>query len=75
MLLFSVLAAQAQMKEGKVVYERSMQMRMRGMSTEAAAIVPESRKDNFELMFGNNQSLWQVIPGAEGITALSQVRE
>jgi len=66
LLLFSVLAAQAQMKEGKVVYERSMQMRMRGMSTEAAAIVPESRKDNFELMFGNNQSLWQVIPGEEG---------
>lgn len=66
LLLVSAFAAQAQMKEGKVVYERSMQMRIRGMSTEAAAIVPESRKDNFELMFGNNQSLWQVIPGEDG---------
>lgn len=60
------MAAQAQMKEGKVVYERTMQMRRPGMSAEVAQVIPQERKDNFELLFGNNQSLWQVIPNPDG---------
>ncbi len=64
--LFFSLIAQAQMKEGKVVYERTMQMRMRNINAQENAVLPETRKDNFELTFGNNQSLWQIIPNPEG---------
>ena len=57
--LASTLFASAQMKEGKVVYERTTQMRMRIQNPEVANMIPQSRKDNFELLFSNNQSLWQ----------------
>lgn len=53
------------MKEGKVVYERTMQMR-RLAGNEAENMLPRTRKDNYELLFGNNQSLYQVIPAADG---------
>jgi GLPGLI family protein len=70
LFLFCLLASffvNAQVKEGKVVYERTMQMqRPRDMDEEMARMIPPSRKDNFELMFGNNQSIWQVIPNPDG---------
>lgn len=53
------------MKEGKVIYERTMQMR-RLAGDEAASMIPPTRKDNYELLFGNNQSLYQVIPAPDG---------
>ena len=53
------------MKEGKVVYERTMQMRRPG-GDEASNMLPAARKDNYELLFGNNQSLYQLIPAADG---------
>lgn len=52
---------QAQQKEGKVIYERTMQMQIRindmpgGMEHQ----MPRTRTDKFELVFGNNQSLWK----------------
>jgi GLPGLI family protein len=65
--LFSGLFAGAQNKEGKVIYERTMQMRRpQGMNEEMARQIPAARTDNFELLFGNNQSLWRIIPKAEG---------
>ncbi|HEY0732245.1 MAG TPA: GLPGLI family protein, partial [Chitinophagaceae bacterium] len=64
-LLLMGSVSNAQMKEGKVVYERTIQMN-RIQDPEIAARVPRERKENFELMFGNNQSLWQVIPNADG---------
>jgi GLPGLI family protein len=65
--LFSAIAAEAQTKEGKVIYERVMQVRRpQGLSPEIANQFPPSRTDNFELLFGNNQSLWRNIPKAEG---------
>lgn len=60
------LAAGAQLKQGKVVYERTMQLQMRMRNPEMADQVPQSRKDHYELTFGANRSLWQVIPAAEG---------
>lgn len=65
-ILFS-LAVGAQTKEGKVVYERTIQMQIRiqGMDEEAARRLPRSRTDNFELLFANNQSLWQQLPNAD----------
>jgi GLPGLI family protein len=64
--LSSGLFASAQMKEGKVVYERTTQMRIRMQNPEVANMIPQSRKDNFELLFSNNQSLWQYLPNADG---------
>ncbi|MEO6070423.1 MAG: GLPGLI family protein, partial [Chitinophagaceae bacterium] len=62
--LFIGLVAGAQTKQGRVVYERTvqMQMRLQGVSDEIAAQMPKSRTDIFELLFGNNQSLYQNLP-------------
>ncbi|MDB5252216.1 MAG: hypothetical protein JWP27_1385 [Flaviaesturariibacter sp.] len=54
-------------KEGKVVFERTMQMRRpQNMDPELAARIPASRTDQFELLFGADQSLWRSLPKAEG---------
>lgn len=59
--LLSATLVQAQQKEGKVVYERisQLQIRISGMNEEMQNSLPRTRKDNFELTFGNNQSLWK----------------
>jgi GLPGLI family protein len=51
----------AQQTEGKVVYERTMQMQMQfsGMNDEMQRMIPRTRIDKFELTFGNNKSLWK----------------
>jgi GLPGLI family protein len=57
------LYAGAQQKEGKVTYERTIQIQIRinddHMTDEMQNMLPKTRKDNFELTFGNNQSLWK----------------
>ncbi|GAA4338866.1 GLPGLI family protein [Flaviaesturariibacter amylovorans] len=59
--------AGAQKKEGTIVYERTMQMRRpANMDPEIAARFPAARTDNFELLYANNQSLWRVLPKADG---------
>jgi GLPGLI family protein len=70
--LLTGLFASAQMKEGKVVYERTMTMQMRNMNINGATIngggngnAPQVRKSHFELLFSNNQVLWQTLPTAE----------
>lgn len=59
--LFSVLLMQAQQKEGKVIYERTSQMQIRiaGHGEGLENQLPSTRKDNFEMLFGNGQSLWK----------------
>ena len=54
--------ANAQQKEGKVTYERTsvMQIRVNGdMPAGIEQSLPRTRTDRFELVFGNNQSLWK----------------
>jgi GLPGLI family protein len=63
--VFTFLSANAQMKQGKVVYERVTQLNI-NTNSEFAHLMPKQRTDNFELLFGNNQSIWQIIPNAEG---------
>src|SRR5215203_292105 len=66
MALFS-LAAGAQMKEGRVVFERTFQLPTRiitGADPSMVPQLPKSRTDQYELLFGNNQSLWQFLPNA-----------
>ena len=61
--IISSLIATAQMKEGKILYERTIQMQFRGnMPPEIANNMPPEHKDKFELSFTNNQSLWESVP-------------
>ena len=57
--ILSVSLVQAQQKEGKVTYERVNQFRARFNINGVENDMPQTRKDNFELVFGNNQSLWK----------------
>lgn len=51
-------AATAQQTEGRVVYERTMQMQIRLAGMEGAEnMLPRTRTDKIEVLFGNNQSL------------------
>lgn len=59
-------AAAAQIKQGRVVYERTMQLTPPRIQSPDGNVpdLPRSRTDNFELLFANNQSLWQSVPDA-----------
>ena len=64
-IAFSLFST-AQMKQGKVLYERTVKMQFRGnIPPELAANMPKEKKDRFELAFANNQSLWESIPDME----------
>lgn len=66
------LYAGAQTKEGKVIYERTIQMgaiRLGGnvppdVQAQMQAQMPKSRTDQFELLFTPEHSLWQFLPNA-----------
>lgn len=62
----AAIVAQPQLKEGKVVYERTIQLQMRfqGMDPDVDRQMPRSRTDQFELLFSKNGSLWQQLPDA-----------
>lgn len=53
--------AGAQQKQGKVTYQRvtQVQIRLSGAAEGMESMLPKSRTENFELTFGNNQSLWK----------------
>ncbi len=58
--------ASAQTKEGRVVYERTMQLPTRMIRNDGGDVpqMPRSRTDQFELLFSGNQSLYQFLPNA-----------
>lgn len=58
-LVFSLCQLLAQQKQGIVNYERVSQMRARFNINGVENDMPQTRKDNFELTFGNNSSLWK----------------
>ncbi|HVZ96145.1 MAG TPA: GLPGLI family protein [Chitinophagaceae bacterium] len=52
----------AQQNEGKVTYERTVQMHIQiSDNDEMAPRLPKTITDRFELTFGNNQSIWKRI--------------
>ena len=59
--ILSINLVRAQQNQGLVTYERTSQMQIRfhggpeGMEQQ----MPRTRTDKFELVFGNNQSLWK----------------
>ncbi len=57
----------AQVKEGRVVYERTSQLPVRAFNIDPAiaAQMPKSRVDHFELLFASGKSLWQFLPSTE----------
>jgi GLPGLI family protein len=58
-LVLSLTRLQAQQKQGTVSYERVSQMRARFNINGVENDMPQTRKDNFVLTFGNNTSLWK----------------
>jgi GLPGLI family protein len=59
--ILSVTLLKAQQTEGTVTYQRTVQVKIQlmGMSEEMQNMLPKSRTDKFELIFGKNQSLWK----------------
>lgn len=57
--LVCMYVTNAQQKEGKVIYSRTMQMQitMAGADQAMQQAMPRTRTDKFELLFGNNKSL------------------
>ena len=57
------LSASSQVKEGKIVYERTTQLQIRIADDNPAFqnMIPKERKDKFELLFTDGKSLWQPI--------------
>jgi GLPGLI family protein len=53
----------AQVKEGKILYERTMQLNIRINDDNPAMqnMIPKERKDKFELFFTEGKSLWQPV--------------
>ena len=64
-LILSLGITQAQQKEGKVVYHRVSKVEARFNINGEDQVIPQTRKDNFELVFGNNQSLWKAAEKEE----------
>ncbi|MDF2190933.1 GLPGLI family protein [Paraflavitalea sp. CAU 1676] len=62
-----IATARAQQTEGKVVYERTMEMVMRfqGMDERIAQQIPRTRTDKFEILFANGKSLRRQLPAEE----------
>ena len=65
--LIALIVANAQQKEGKVTYERTVQMQVSfaGMNEEMQRMIPRSRTDRFELTFANNQTLYKAVEQEE----------
>lgn len=66
--VLALTASQAQLKEGRVVYERVSQMpTMRtfgNANMQPQTQLPRTRTEQFELLFTANHSLWQFLPNA-----------
>ncbi len=60
-LLGSFTISFAQMKEGKIVFERVINMRRNITDPEMRARIPESRTDKFQLLFNGQSSLFKSI--------------
>ena len=58
--LMIAFVCHAQQNEGKVLYERTVQMHIHVEENDAMSrMLPKSRTDKFELTFGNNKSIWK----------------
>lgn len=58
-LLILSSGSMAQMKQGRIVYERKIQLKMQVSDPTFANLIPNERKDQFELLFDNSKTLWR----------------
>jgi GLPGLI family protein len=67
LLLTGTLPAMAQVKEGKVVYERKINLhkRLPPEAEQMKAMIPEFQTSKMELQFNQTQSLYKTIPEEE----------
>ncbi|WP_315818922.1 hypothetical protein [Paraflavitalea speifideaquila] len=65
--LICLQTASAQQTQGKVTYERTIEMQIRfsGMDEAMAQQIPKTRTDKIEVLFANNQSLRRQLPPEE----------
>jgi GLPGLI family protein len=63
--LFTMVSANAQMKEGKIVYERKINMWKMITDPEMRTRIPEFRTSEFELLFNDQASLFRSVPEDE----------
>jgi GLPGLI family protein len=63
--LFAMVNANAQMKEGKIVYERKINMWKMITDPEMRTRIPEFRTSEFELLFNGQASLFRSVPEDE----------
>jgi GLPGLI family protein len=64
--ILSINILTAQQKEGKVIYERTIQMEIRiNDNDQVSQMLPKMRTDKFELTFGNNESIWTHVDEEE----------
>lgn len=61
--LFALCQLQAQQQQGRILYERTMQLqiRMAAMEDGPERNIPQSRTDRMEVVFGKNQSIRKPI--------------
>jgi GLPGLI family protein len=59
--VLTILSLNAQQKQGTVIYDRTvkLQISFSGMPAGMEQQMPTSRTDKYELVFGNNQSIWK----------------
>lgn len=65
--LLMTAGAMAQQNAGKIVYSRTVQMKIQvfGNNEGMENMLPKTRTDNFELTFANNQSIWKMAENDE----------
>lgn len=62
---YAFVAVNAQMKEGKIVYERKINMWKMITDPEMRSRIPEFRTSEFELLFNDQASLFRSVPEDE----------
>jgi GLPGLI family protein len=62
-LALMVSFTEAQQQEGRIVYERTVKIQIQLNNEDAAMqnMIPKERKDRFECLFANNQSVWRAV--------------
>jgi GLPGLI family protein len=60
-LLVATITVSAQMKQGKIIYERISKMNIQVSDPAFANMLPPERKDKFELHFADNKTLWRHV--------------
>lgn len=58
-MLLTAMLADAQIREGRITYERKMKLQLRLNDAAFENMVPTERKDRFELLFAGNKTLWR----------------